>query len=305
MSTDRAVEASEEQFAPVADGVRLCYQTFGDPAGDPLLLVMGLSGPMTWWDVELCEQLAHAGFHVIRYDNRDTGRSTRTGGRVRRDHLVRAFTTGRGPAPYTMSELAHDAVALLDHLGIEAAHLAGISMGGMIAQTVAIEHPGRVLSLSSIMSTTGRRTVGWQSPTLLPRLVAPRRGGLDSFVESSLVTWALIGSPSYPTDPDVLRTRAYETFERGVSNSGVLRQMMAILTQPDRTRRLGSVRVPTLVLHGLNDKMVHVSGGRATAAAVPGAELVLVDGMGHDLPRGAWPRILDEITSLVERASAQ
>ena len=302
MSTDRAVEASEEQFAPVADGVRLCYQTFGDPAGDPLLLVMGLSGPMTWWDVELCEQLAHAGFHVIRYDNRDTGRSTRTGGRVRRDHLVRAFTTGRGPAPYTMSELAHDAVALLDHLGIEAAHLAGISMGGMIAQTVAIEHPGRVLSLSSIMSTTGRRTVGWQSPTLLPRLVAPRRGGLDSFVESSLVTWALIGSPSYPTDPDVLRTRAYETFERGVSNSGVLRQMMAILTQPDRTRRLGSVRVPTLVLHGLNDKMVHVSGGRATAAAVPGAELVLVDGMGHDLPPALFPTFVEAIRRTADRA---
>ena len=303
-STDRAVEASEEQFAPVADGVRLCYQTFGDPTGDPLLLVMGLSGPMTWWDVELCEQLARASFHVIRYDNRDTGRSSRPGGGVRRDHLVRAFATGRGPAPYTMSDLADDAVGLLSHLGIDSAHLVGISMGGMISQTVAIEHPDRVRSLTSIMSTTGRRTVGWQSPTLLPRLAAPRRGGLDTFVESSLVTWALIGSPAYPSDPEVLRARAYETFERGVSNGGVLRQMMAILTQPDRTGRLRQVRVPTLVMHGLDDKMVHVSGGRATARAIPGAELVLVDGMGHDLPPALFGTFVEAIRRTADRARA-
>ena len=299
----RAVEASEELFAPVGNDVELCYQTFGDPDDEPLLLVMGLSGPMTWWDVELCEQLADAGFHVIRYDNRDTGRSSRIRARVRRDHLVRAFTTGRGPAPYTMSDLARDAVGLLDHLGIDAAHLVGISMGGMIAQTVAIEHPSRVRSLTSIMSTTGRRTVGWQSPTLLPRLVAPRRGSLDSFIDSSLVTWAMIGSPGYPSDPEVLRARAYETFERGVSNSGVLRQMMAILTQPDRTHRLRSLRVPTLVLHGLDDKMVHVSGGRATAAAVPGAELVLVDGMGHDLPPALFGTFVEAIRRTADRAS--
>ena len=302
-SSDRAVEASEELFARVSDDIELCYQTFGDPADEPLLLVMGLSGPMTWWDTELCEQLAGAGFHVIRYDNRDTGRSSRVRARVRRDHLVRAFTTGRGPAPYTMSDLADDAVGLLSHLGIDSAHLVGISMGGMIAQTTAIEHPDRVRSLTSIMSTTGRRTVGWQSPTLLPRLVAPRRGGLDTFVESSLVTWALIGSPAYPSDPDALRARAYETFERGVSNSGVMRQMMAILTQPDRTSRLRSVRVPTLVLHGLDDKMVHVSGGRATAAAVPGAELVLVDGMGHDLPPALFGTFVEAIRRTADRAS--
>ena len=302
--SDRAVEASEEQFAPVADGVELCYQTFGDPADEPLLLVMGLSGPMTWWDTELCEQLAAAGFHVVRYDNRDTGRSSRIRARVRRDHLVRAFTTGRGPAPYTMSDLADDAVGLLSHLGIDSAHLVGISMGGMISQTVAIEHPDRVRSLTSIMSTTGRRTVGWQSPTLLPRLAVPRRGGLDTFVESSLVTWALIGSPAYPSDPEVLRARAYETFERGVSNGGVLRQMMAILTQPDRTGRLRQVRVPTLVMHGLDDKMVHVSGGRATARAIPGAELVLVDGMGHDLPPALFGTFVEAIRRTADRARA-
>ena len=298
----RSIDVSEELFAPVAPDVELCYQTFGDPTDDPLLLVMGLSGPMTWWDEELCEQLAEAGFHVIRYDNRDTGRSSRLRARVRRDHLVRAFTTGRGPAPYTMSDLAADAVGLLDHLGIDSAHVVGISMGGMIAQTVAIEHPARVRSLTSIMSTTGRRTVGWQSPTLLPRLIAPRRRGVDSFIEDSLVTWAMIGSPAYPNDPEVLRTRALETFERGVSSSGVMRQIMAILTQPDRTGRLRSLRLPALVLHGLDDRMVHVSGGRATAAAIPGAELVLVDGMGHDLPPALFATFVEAIRRTADRA---
>ena len=150
---------------PVGNEVELCYQTFGDPDDEPLLLVMGLGGPMTWWDQAFCEQLAGAGFHVVRYDNRDTGRSSRVAAPVRRDQLVRAFATGRARTPYTMSDLAGDAVALLDHLGLESAHLVGVSMGGMIAQTIAVEHPTRVRSLTSISSTTGRRTVGWQHPS--------------------------------------------------------------------------------------------------------------------------------------------
>lgn len=295
---------SDELRAPVGPDVELCYQTFGDPDDEALLLVMGLSGPMTWWDEEFCVRLAQAGFHVVRYDNRDTGRSSRFPAPARGDQLVRAFATGHAKAPYSMSDLAGDAVALLDHLGIDSAHVVGVSMGGMIAQTVAIEHPTRVRSLTSISSTTGRRTVGWQHPSLLPRLVAPRKAGRDAYVQTSLAMWSLIGSTGYPSDPEALRTRALATFDRGVSASGALRQMLAILTQPDRTPRLRSLRVPALVIHGTQDKMVHVSGGRATAAAIPGAELLLVDDMGHDLPPELFDVFVDAIVTTADRAAA-
>ncbi|NYE35404.1 pimeloyl-ACP methyl ester carboxylesterase [Nocardioides cavernae] len=293
---------SDELRAPVGNQVELCYQTIGDPSDEPLLLVMGLSGPMTWWDEAFCVLLASAGFHVVRYDNRDTGRSSRFPAPARGDQLVRAFATGNARAPYSMSDLAEDATALLDHLGIESAHLVGVSMGGMIAQTVAIEHPTRVRSLTSISSTTGRRTVGWQHPSLLPRLIAPRKAGRDAYVETSLAMWSLIGSTGFPSDPETLRTRAGTTFDRGVSASGAVRQMLAILTQPDRTPRLRSLRVPALVIHGTEDKMVHVSGGRSTAAAIPGAELLLVDGMGHDLPPELFEVFVDAIVTTAERA---
>ncbi len=292
---------SDELLAPVGNDVELCYQTFGDPDHEPLLLVMGLSGPMTWWDQAFCELLAGAGFHVVRYDNRDTGRSTRVRARVGRSQLLRAFAGQKVRVPYSMADLAGDAVALLDHLGLDSAHVVGVSMGGMIAQTVAVEHPDRVRSLTSISSTTGRRTVGWQHPSLLPRLIAPRKAGREAFVESSVAMWSLIGSAGYPADPEALRTRAGDTFDRGVSASGVVRQMLAVLTQPDRTHRLRSLRVPALVVHGLEDKMVHVSGGRSTAAAIPGAELLLVDGMGHDLPPDLFPTLVEAIVRTARR----
>ncbi|MEO5661755.1 MAG: alpha/beta hydrolase [Nocardioides sp.] len=288
----------------MSSDVEICYQTFGSVDGDPLLLVMGLGGPMIWWDDDFCARLAAAGFYVIRYDNRDTGRSSRIAARVGRAQLVRAFSTGRGSAPYSISDLATDGLALLDHLGLESAHVAGISMGGMIAQTMAIEAPARVLSLTSIMSTTGRRTVGWQSPDLLPTLIAPRRGGKEAYVATNELVWRLIGSPDFPVDADALRKRAEDTFDRGVSASGVLRQMLAILTQPNRTLRLRTLHMPTLVIHGLVDKMVHVSGGRATAAAIPGAELVLIDGMGHDLPTDLYDSLVEGIRRTADRADA-
>ena len=294
---------SDELLAPVGNQVELCYQTFGDADGEPLLLVMGLGGPMTWWDPELCRMLAAAGFYVVRYDNRDAGRSTRIRARVTRGQLLRAFGGRRAKAPYSMSDLSGDAVALLDHLGLESAHLAGISMGGMIVQTVAVEHARRVRSLTSIMSTTGRRTVGWQDPRLLPSLIAPRKPGRESYVETSVAFWDVIGSPAYPADPDRLAERAGETFDRGYSASGMMRQMMAILTQPDRTHRLRSLRVPALVVHGTADRMVHVSGGRSTAAAIPGAELLLVDGMGHDLPSELYASFVEAISRTADRAS--
>ncbi|HEY0950046.1 alpha/beta fold hydrolase [Nocardioides sp.] len=296
------VEVSEELLAPVGNGIELCYQTFGDPDGDPLLLVMGLGGPMTWWDPGLCEALARAGFYVIRYDNRDIGRSTVLEGRVRRGTLLRAFAGARVRAPYEMRDLAGDAFGLLDHLGLASAHVVGVSMGGMIVQTMAITHPARVRSMTSIMSTTGKRTVGWQHPSLLPTLLK-RKPGREAYVRSSAAVWTLIGSPGYPLTRAEIETRAGETYDRGVSAEGVLRQMLAVITQPSRGERLRGVRVPTLVIHGLADKMVHVSGGRATAAAVPGAELLLIDGMGHDLPPALFETFVAAIRRTADRAT--
>jgi pimeloyl-ACP methyl ester carboxylesterase len=302
VTNDADVAVSGELFAPGAPGVEICYQTFGSPDGDPLLLVMGLGGPMTWWDPALCRMLAERGFYVIRFDNRDTGRSTKVPGRVTRSMLVRAFTGRRVRAPYGLRDLAADAFALLDHLGLEAAHLVGVSMGGMIVQTMAIERPKRVLSLTSIMSTTGKRSVGWQHPRLLPTLVARRGRGRTAYAEGSAAIWALIGSPLYPNDPESVLAKAHETFDRGYSAGGVLRQMMAVTTQENRSAQLRAVRVPALVVHGTEDKMVHVSGGRATAAAIPGAELLLVDGMGHDLPPALFETFADAIRRTADRA---
>ena len=293
------VPASEELFAPVGGVIELCYQTFGDPDDQPLLLVMGLGGPMTWWDPDLCRSLARAGFYVIRYDNRDSGRSTLVEARVGRSALVRAFTGARVRAPYGLTDLADDGFGLLDHLGLESAHVVGISMGGMIAQTMAIARPDRVRSLTSIMSTTGKRTVGWQHPTLFPALLAGRKPGREVYVRTSVDFWQLIGSPAYPQDRATLEKRAGETYDRGVSTSGVMRQMLAVVTQPNRGERLRGVRVPTLVVHGLADRMVHVSGGRATAMAIPGSELLLIDGMGHDLP----PALFETFTAAVRRTA--
>ena len=205
-------------------------------------------------------------------------------------------------APYSLSDMAGDAFGLLDHLGLDSAHVAGVSMGGMIAQTMAIEAPSRVRSLTSIMSTTGKRSVGWQHPSLLPSLLMARGPGRDEYVRTSAALWKLIGSPSYPQPAERVESRAGETFDRGVSRSGVMRQMVAVLTQPNRGARLHSVRVPTLVIHGLADKMVHVSGGRATAAAVPGAELLLIDGMGHDVPPPLFATIADAIRRTADRS---
>ncbi|GAB3264813.1 alpha/beta hydrolase [Alteromonas gracilis] len=301
---DQQPAVSAELFAPVGGGVELCYQTFGDPEDEPLLLVMGLGGPMNWWDPDLCLRLAAQGFFVVRYDNRDTGRSTKLRDhRVRRTQLVTAFV-GRGSTPpYTLDDLAQDAFGLMDHLGWESANVVGVSMGGMIVQTMALAHPERVRSMTSIMSTVGRRTVGWQHPRLLPMLIAPRGPGREIYADGSAAMWAVIGSPAYPTDLEASRERALETYDRGFSATGVMRQMLAILNQPDRTRDLASLRVPTLVVHGDSDKMVHVSGGRATAEAIPGAELMLVKGMGHDMPSQLFDTFVAAIRRTADRAA--
>jgi pimeloyl-ACP methyl ester carboxylesterase len=295
---------SSEDYARLESGVDICYDTFGDRSDPALLLIMGLSGPLTWWSPDLCVLLASRGFFVIRYDNRDTGRSTKMRGRGgRRGDVVRTFIRSKTPAPYTMSDLAADAVGVLDHLEIEQAHVTGVSMGGMIAQTMAIDHPERVLSLVSIMSTTGRRSVGWQDPRLVPMLLSGNRTNRDLVIAQSVRTWGMIGSPGYPTPADDIRARAAETFDRGISMPGSIRQMQAVVSQPDRSRALRQLDVPALVIHGLSDRMVHVSGGRATARAIPGAELLLIPGMGHDLPRQLWPSFADGIERTAKRAN--
>ena len=293
---------SAEQFAALPTGVELCYQTFGSPDAEPMLLVMGLGGPMTWWDPEFCQLLADRGFFVVRYDNRDAGRSSRVSGRINRRMILSSFAGLKVNAPYSMQDLADDGLALLDHLGLDAAHVVGISMGGMIAQTMALSRPGRVLSLTSIMSSTGRRTVGWQDPRLLPMLVARRDASREQYVEVSARLWRLIGSPDYPDTAESIRERAAETWDRGISRAGVARQMAAILTQPDRSRALRRLQVPTLVIHGTHDRMVHVSGGRATSRSVPGSELLLVSGMGHDVPRALHETFVEAIRRVADRA---
>ncbi len=298
-----SVPVSKELFAPVSPGVELCYQTFGSPEGEPLLLVMGLGGPMIWWDPELCTMLAEAGFFVVRYDNRDTGRSSRVRDRVTRRQLVQSFLGRGGRPPYTLSDMAADAFGLMDHLGWESAHVAGVSMGGMIVQTMAIEQPARVRSLTSIMSTVGKRSVGWQHPSLLPMLISKRAPGREAYVATSAKTWQLIGSPGFRNDEAKERERAGETFDRGVSASGVMRQMLAVLDQPNRSRALAALRMPVAVVHGAADKMVHVSGGRATARAIPGAELVVIDGMGHDLPSELFETYTEIIRRTADRAA--
>src|SRR3954468_22586428 len=230
------VTASQELFAPVGRDVELCYQTFGTPDDEPLLLVMGLGGPMTWWRTELCELLVDRGFYVIRFDNRDSGRSSRGVGRVTRSTLVRAFTGRRVRAAYSLTDMAHDAFGLLDHLGVDSAHVCGVSMGGMIAQTMAIEHPARVRSLTSIMSTTGKRTVGWVHPSLFPNLLG-QTAGRQGYIDMRGRTWKLIGSPPHPSPEEPIRADPAETYDRGISGSGTLRQMMAILAQPNRASK--------------------------------------------------------------------
>jgi pimeloyl-ACP methyl ester carboxylesterase len=295
---------SPEQLAALPTGVELCYQTFGDPDAEPLLLVMGLGGPMTWWDPEFCQMLADRGFFVVRYDNRDTGRSTKVSGQINRRKIVASFVGMQAQTPYTMQDLADDGFALLDHLDAGQAHVVGVSMGGMIVQTMALSRPDRVRSLTSIMSTTGRRTVGWQDPSLLPLLMASRHSR-EAYIETSEKLWKLIGSPDYPGTTDSIRERAAETWDRGVSRAGVMRQMGAILTQPDRSRPLRSLRVPSLVIHGTHDKMVHVSGGRATSSAIPGSELLLVPGMGHDVPHELHETFADAIRRVADKAPAR
>jgi pimeloyl-ACP methyl ester carboxylesterase len=279
-----------------ANGISLAYQTFGDPTARPLLLVMGLATQMLAWHDEFCSRLVDAGFHVIRYDNRDIGLSTHLHAAGMPD-LQRMFTEPAAVASYTLEDMADDAVGLLDALGIPAADVVGASMGGMIAQTLAIRHPDRVRSLTSIMSTPSP-WIGPPTQEAAAVLLAPSAGGRDEAIERAVQTYRVIGSPGYPLDEQELRRTAGIAYDRAYDPPGVVRQLAAIHASGDRTEKLHSVRVPTVVLHGEADPLVQLAGGQATAEAVPGARLVTFPGMGHNLPRELWDDMVREIVAV-------
>ncbi len=292
---------SEERLAP-ANGIELAYQEIGDPGGEPLLLIMGMATQMIAWDEGFCALLAERGFRVIRFDNRDIGRSTKIEG-AGVPSRVDTIIGRRATAPYLLRDMAADTTGLMDHLGIESAHVAGASMGGMIAQTLAIERPQRVRSLVSIMSNTGNRWSGQPALKTYGLLLSRPLGGRQKAIEQAVKTFKVIGSPGYPMDEAHLREIAGRSYDRGHNQAGVLRQLHAISASGDRTEALHGVTVPTTVIHGASDPLVRPSGGKATAKAIPGARLKLIEGMGHDLPRDLWPTFVEEIATNAARAT--
>ncbi|HVM98006.1 MAG TPA: alpha/beta hydrolase [Candidatus Acidoferrales bacterium] len=288
-----------------ANGIEIEYEEFGDRNGRPLLLIMGLGAQMILWHEDLCEALASRGFRVIRFDNRDVGKTTWF------DHLgvpdimstvTAAFARLPINAPYLLKDMAADAIGLLDALNIDKAHIVGASMGGMIAQTVAIEFPARVLSLTSIMSTTGNPDLPQAKPDAMGVLLAPPPTTREEAIARGITVFRTIGSPGFPFDEADVRDRATRSFERGFNPAGTMRQLVAILASGSRTEKLRAVKVPTLVIHGKDDPLVPLGGGQDTAGSIPGAELMVVEGMGHDMPTAVRPRIVEAISTLAARA---
>jgi pimeloyl-ACP methyl ester carboxylesterase len=286
-----------------SDRLDIAYERFGDPDLPPVLLLMGLGTQMLGWPDGFCEALTARGVHVVRFDNRDIGLSS---------HLTEApapdidaiFRGDTSSASYTLTNMAGDTIGLLDALGLDSAHLVGASMGGMIAQTAAIEHPGRVRSLTSIMSTTGDPSVGQSTREAMAALLSAPAATRDAAIDRTVSILRVIGSPGFELDEQDIRWRTGLAFDRAHDPVGVTRQLAGIAASGDRTVALRSLAVPTLVLHGEDDPLVNVSGGRATARAIPGAELVVFDGMGHHLPRELWGEMARLIGELVTRAEA-
>lgn len=283
-----------------ANGIELEYDTVGDPADPALVLVMGLGAQLIDWPAAFAGRLADGGFHVIRYDNRDAGLSTHLDDLPKAD--FGALLAGTGTAPYALADLSDDLAGLLDALNIERAHVVGASMGGMIAQRFAIDHPHRLLSLCSIMSSTGDLSVGRPTPAAQAMLLRPPATSRDQAIEQGVAGYRLIASTGFAVTDEELRERVTADYDRAYHPAGTGRQLAAVLTTPDRTAALGAVAVPTLVVHGEVDPLIDRSGGAATAAAIPGAELLMIPGMGHDLPAGVWPELVAAITANAARA---
>ncbi len=283
-----------------ANGLDIFYDTFGKREDAPLLLVMGLGAQMIAWDEEFCRQLAGRGFFVVRFDNRDAGLSSKVEGGPAPD-IAAVMGGDRSSASYLLDDMADDAAGLLDALGIGSAHIVGASMGGMIVQAMAIKHAAKVRSLCSIMSTTGDPSVGQPKPEAMAALLAPPPKTREEAIATGVATYRVIGG-TFPFDEARVRDLVARSYDRSNYPIGMARQLVAIVASPDRTDGLKRVHVPTLVVHGDSDPLVTPSGGEATAAAVPGAKLLMVPGMGHDLPEPAWPTILDAIAENAHRA---
>ena len=284
--------------------MEIAYETFGNPADPPVLLIMGLGAQLLSWPEDFCQQLVDRSLFVVRFDNRDVGLSTHL------HHLplpdFAAIQSGDfATVPYTLSDMAADTASLIDDLGLGSVHVVGASMGGMIGQILAIEHPHRVRSLTSIMSTTGDRNVGGSTEEALAHLTQPAARTREEVIDRRLQAQGITGSPDYPTSAAELQDRAGQAFDRNFDPAGGARQFAATLASPDRTAHLAEVRVPTLVIHGAEDPLIQVSGAHATAAAIPGAKLLVFPGMGHDLPRQLWPQVVERISTHIESAERQ
>lgn len=284
-------------------GIEIAYETFGARTDPPLLLVMGLGMQMLAWPDEMCEQFAERGHFVIRFDNRDVGLSTHLDG-VRAPTYLQTLTRRKRP-PYTIDDMADDTVGLLDWLGLGSAHLVGISMGGFIAQSVAVRQRSRVRSLTLIMTSTGSQLVGRPKTSVLLQLLRQEAAADRLSMQAAAVEAArLIGSRGYELDEAYLADLAGQSYDRSYDPGGYWRQLAAISAQHNRTRRLRQIRVPALVMHGLHDPLIGVSGGLAAAKQLRNAKFVAYSGMGHDLPRALWPEVVGEVTSLTSRVEA-
>jgi pimeloyl-ACP methyl ester carboxylesterase len=279
---------------PIApsNGIELCYETFGEPDDPTMLLVMGLGSQMIHWPDDFCAALAARGYQVVRFDNRDMGESTWFDGGTA--GVQTAIGGGDVAVPYLLTDMADDAVGLLDHLGTVRAHVLGVSMGGMIAQTIAIRHPARVASLTSVMSTTGDPDVGTPTSEAMSALMAPPAATREAYQDAVVHHAHVWGSPGL-FDEQRLRETAARAWDRGYNPAGTARQVLAILSSGSRSAELAGLSVPTLVIHGTADTLVQPSGGERTAAVIPDAKLLVIDGMGHDMPPPLWPQLIDAI----------
>ena len=301
MSPEAVLTWSDELFADAGRGIELCYQALGDEADPPLLLIAGIGSQMVSWPDGFCDVLARRGFRVIRFDNRDCGRSTWLA-ELGVPSVQAAWAGELADPPYLLSDMATDAASLLAALGYDDAAVVGISLGGFVAQTLAIEHPERVRSLASVMSSTGSGKVGQATPAALEALMTRPAQDARGYADGIVAARRVIGSPEFEMDEALVREIALHAHARGLNPEGTQRQLVASICSGSRAHRLPEIQAPTVVLHGAEDPLIGVSGGRATADAIPGSELIVIDGWGHDLPAALWERIAEAIASNASRA---